>query len=176
MLYIDNKLGDNKHPNGSILFPFDKYYNTVLDANKKVNSDYYHIVKSNTGVESTVKPTEAKIGGGMSDPDKGAKTQSSDKSAEELPAAAKADEPAVTEQEATVASRLPHLQQSRHPHRSPLPRRHLSRSPHPQLRLPQILRPHRQEVSDAKAGDAPNDASPAFSLGLTNEGQSLIGY
>ncbi|MBR3328079.1 MAG: hypothetical protein IKG22_12235 [Atopobiaceae bacterium] len=103
MLYLDNKLPANRHPNGSILVPFDKYYETVLNANKKLNMDYLRIIKSNTAAESTVKPTVAKIGAGKSDPDV-RQAQSDENPATELPVAAKTEEPVATNDEATNAT------------------------------------------------------------------------
>lgn len=89
MLALDESLGDGRAPDGSILVPFEQYYNTVLDSDKEVYTDYLHIINSNTMVESTVKGDTAKIGGGKSSSDNGV-TAASPQRTEELPVAAKA--------------------------------------------------------------------------------------
>lgn len=89
LLALDNELPEDKHPNGSILFDFDQYYNTPLESEKKSSSDFLCIVENNTAVTSTVKGSEAKIGGGKSDPDQ-ATTAGKTSDVENLPIAAKA--------------------------------------------------------------------------------------
>ena len=89
LLALDNELPEDKHPNGSILFDFDQYYNTPLQVEKKSSSDYLRIVESNSAVPSTVKSDDASIGAGKSDPDK-ATTSAETSDLEELPIAAKA--------------------------------------------------------------------------------------
>ena len=64
MLALDQKLPEGERPNGSILFDFDKRFNSPLDLNAKVSSPYMQIADSNVRVPSTVKPDEAVIGGG----------------------------------------------------------------------------------------------------------------
>ena len=86
MIRVDNSL-PNLRPNGSILLDFDRQYNTMLDSNKKGESEYLRIVESNTAVETTVKSDVANIGGGKSNPNKVVAT--SQQQSQQLQAAAK---------------------------------------------------------------------------------------
>ena len=93
MLYLDNKLPENEHPNGSILEDFSKRYTSTLDTNKQATSPYLQIIDSNVMIPSTVKSDTASIGKGRSDPDASAgavKTQTEAEEQAELPLAAKA--------------------------------------------------------------------------------------
>lgn len=87
MLALDNQLPVDEHPNGSILFDFDRRFTSPLDPSKEAHSDYLRIVGSNLLMPSSVKPTTAQIGGGKSDPDEAvSSTQQQNAS---LPVAAK---------------------------------------------------------------------------------------
>ncbi len=69
LLYLDNNLPDEEHPNGSILEDFSKRYTSLLDENKKTSSDYLKIINSNDMIPSTVKSDTPNIGGGRTNPD-----------------------------------------------------------------------------------------------------------
>ena len=87
MLALDNQLPADEHPNGSILFDFDRRFTSPLDSSKEAHSDYLRIVGSNLLMPSSVKPTTAQIGGGKSDPDEAANSTQQQNAS--LPVAAK---------------------------------------------------------------------------------------
>ena len=101
MLYLDNQLPEDEHPNGSILFDFDQRFTLPLDPDKKTSSQFLAIIDSNSMVPSTVKNDTANIGAGKSNPDTvGAEEQSQEAQAsqeEPLPAAAKVEGAAAEE-------------------------------------------------------------------------------
>ena len=110
LLYLDNKLPEDEHPNGSILEDFSKNYTSSIDLSQKTTSDYLAIVNSNEMIPSTVKSDTPNIGGGRSNPDKpkaAAATTSSAAADEQagqqeapLPAAANAGEGSEPEEQA----------------------------------------------------------------------------
>ena len=66
MLSIDNKESSAHYANGSVLFEFDRDFETPLDRTKEAEYHLYTIADSNQAVESTVPEETAMAGGGKS--------------------------------------------------------------------------------------------------------------
>ena len=111
LLYLDKKLPENEHPNGSILQDFSKRYTSMIDSNKKTSSDTLKIINSNDMTPSTVKNDTAQIGAGKTNPDQprdkvtAATTTSTPTNSQgeqqgtKLPAAAKTDNASQTDKQ-----------------------------------------------------------------------------
>ena len=67
MLYLESKLPEGEHPNGSILFDFADRFTSPIGSPQKSISPYLQIVDKNVCVPSTVKSDTPNIGGGKSD-------------------------------------------------------------------------------------------------------------
>ena len=67
MVSLENTMGQDKKPNGSILMDFDTDLDSPLDNTKDSYSDFLQIVESNELVESTVPNEVALAGGGKSE-------------------------------------------------------------------------------------------------------------
>jgi len=67
LVAIENTMGQDKKPNGSILMDFGTDLGSPLDSSKDSSSDFLQIVESNELVESTVPNEVALAGGGKSE-------------------------------------------------------------------------------------------------------------
>ena len=67
LVSLENMMGQDKKPNGSILMDFGTELQSPLDGSKEMSSDFLQIVESNELVESTVPNEVALAGGGKSE-------------------------------------------------------------------------------------------------------------
>jgi hypothetical protein len=67
LVAIENTMGKDENPAGSILMEFDTKLQSPLDRSKDSYSDFLQIVESNELVESTVPNEVALAGGGKSE-------------------------------------------------------------------------------------------------------------
>ncbi len=72
LVALENTMGQDDKPNGSILMDFDTELKSPLDGTKDSYSDFLQIVESNEYVESTVPNEVALAGGGKSEGDSAA--------------------------------------------------------------------------------------------------------
>ena len=100
MLYVESKLPEGEHPNGSILFDFADRYTSPIGGPEKTTSPYLQIADSNSAIPSTVKSNTPNIGGGKSSlPASAAATADNAQTQEaQLPIAAKTAPAAPTNQ------------------------------------------------------------------------------
>ena len=67
LVSLENTMGQNQKPNGSILLDFGTELQSPLDGSKDSQSDFLQIIESNELVESTVPNEVALAGGGKSE-------------------------------------------------------------------------------------------------------------